>query len=160
MYRKLILTVHRTKFSLVTRLKYCFVLKSYMNSRPNWMYLYIKHIIKRKNSLNIFYFQLMNDMVKKNFKTDSNSSWIILWVTLITKLINVANWIMGIEREIVTTLHTLFDRHNELIWLFRIVLERMPEDDYKIVVRTKKSLIDQQVRQYNASTIDEVAIVI
>ena len=36
----------------------------------------------------------------------------------------------------------------------------MPADDYKVVVRAHKTPVGQHERQYNAPTIDEVAIVI
>ena len=66
----------------------------------------------------------------------------------------------GTKREIVAALQTLFDQHNELIRLFRTALEQMPTDDYTIVVRADKTPVGQHQRQYNAPTIDEVAIVI
>ena len=64
------------------------------------------------------------------------------------------------ERDIVAGLQTLFDEHNELIRLFRTALEQMPADDYTVVIRADKTPVGQHVRQYNAPTIDEVAIVI
>jgi hypothetical protein len=66
----------------------------------------------------------------------------------------------GSEREIVAALQTLFDENNELIQLFKTALERMPTDSYKIVIRADKTPLGQHERQYNAPTINEVAIVI
>ena len=66
----------------------------------------------------------------------------------------------GTKREIVAVLQNLFTQHNELIRLFRTALEQMPGDDYKVVVRADKTPVGQHERQYNAPTIDEVAIVI
>jgi hypothetical protein len=66
----------------------------------------------------------------------------------------------GTKREIVAALQTLFDQHNELVRLFRIALEQMPADNYAVVVRADKIPVGQHERQYNAPTIDEVAIVI
>ena len=63
----------------------------------------------------------------------------------------------GTEGEIVAALQSLFDQHNELIRLFRIVLEQMPSDDYKVVLRADKTPVGQHERQYNAPTIEEVA---
>ncbi|XP_067129653.1 uncharacterized protein [Centruroides vittatus] len=66
----------------------------------------------------------------------------------------------GTNREIVAALQNLFDEHNELVRLFRTALERMPADDYVVVIRADKTPAGQHERQYNAPTIDEVAIVI
>ena len=63
-------------------------------------------------------------------------------------------------RQIVAALQSLFDQHNELVRLFRTALERMPADDYVVVIRADKTPADQHERQYNAPTINEVAIVI
>jgi len=41
-----------------------------------------------------------------------------------------------------------------------MVIERIPANDYKIVVKADKIPTGEHVRQYNVSTIDEVAIVI
>jgi len=45
----------------------------------------------------------------------------------------------GIKRETVATLQTMFDQHNQLIRSFRIALERMPTDDYRVVIRADKT---------------------
>ena len=66
----------------------------------------------------------------------------------------------GTKREIVAALQTLFDQHNELIRLFRTALQQMPADNYTVVVRADRTPVGQHERQYNAPTIDEVAIVI
>jgi hypothetical protein len=66
----------------------------------------------------------------------------------------------GTRREIVAALQNSFHLHNELIRFFRTALEQMPADDYKIVVRADKTPVGQHDRQYNAPTIDEMAIVI
>ncbi|XP_066428603.1 uncharacterized protein [Eleutherodactylus coqui] len=64
------------------------------------------------------------------------------------------------NREIVAALQNLFEQHNQLVQLFRTALERMPADDYVVVVRADKTPVGQHERQYNAPTINEVAIVI
>lgn len=66
----------------------------------------------------------------------------------------------GIKQEIVAALKTLFDQHNEVIRLSRTVLEQIPANDYKVVVRADKTPVGQHKWQYNALTINEVAIVI
>jgi hypothetical protein len=67
---------------------------------------------------------------------------------------------MGTKREIVAALQTFFDQHNDLIKLFRTALQQMPADDYTVVIRADKTPVGQHERQYNAPTINEVAIVI
>ncbi|GFX56832.1 lipocln_cytosolic_FA-bd_dom domain-containing protein [Trichonephila clavipes] len=54
----------------------------------------------------------------------------------------------------------LFDQHNELVRLFKTAIQRMPADDYAVVIRADKRPVGQHERQFNAPTIDEVAIVI
>ncbi|GFT68245.1 ATP-dependent DNA helicase [Trichonephila clavipes] len=63
----------------------------------------------------------------------------------------------GTRREIVGTLQGLFDQHNELVRLFKTAIQRMPDDDYAVVIRADK---DPLANTRNSSTIDEVAIVI
>ncbi|GFU51179.1 ATP-dependent DNA helicase [Trichonephila clavipes] len=66
----------------------------------------------------------------------------------------------GTRREIVGALQGLFDQHNELVRLFKTAIQRMPADDYAIVIRADKRPVGQHERQFNAPTIDQVAIVI
>ncbi|GFW10573.1 helitron_like_N domain-containing protein [Trichonephila clavipes] len=66
----------------------------------------------------------------------------------------------GTRREIVGALQGLFDQHNELVRLFKTAIQRMPADDYAVVIRAHKRPVGQHERQFNAPTIDEVAIVI
>ncbi|XP_071036949.1 uncharacterized protein [Parasteatoda tepidariorum] len=66
---------------------------------------------------------------------------------------------MSTKREI-AELQKLFEQHNELIKLFKTAIEQMPTDDYKVIIKADKTPIGQHRRQFNAPTIDEVAIVI
>ncbi|GFS51352.1 retrovirus-related Pol polyprotein from transposon RE1 [Trichonephila clavipes] len=66
----------------------------------------------------------------------------------------------GTRREIVGALQGLFYQHNELVRLFKTAIQRMPADDYAVVIRADKRPVGQHERQFNAPTIDEVAIVI
>ncbi|GFY36535.1 ATP-dependent DNA helicase [Trichonephila clavipes] len=66
----------------------------------------------------------------------------------------------GTRREIVGVLQGLFDQHNELVRLFKTAIQRMPADDYAVVIRADKRPVGQHERQFNAPTIDEVVIVI
>ncbi|GFX89538.1 helitron_like_N domain-containing protein [Trichonephila clavipes] len=66
----------------------------------------------------------------------------------------------GTRREIVGALQGLFDQHNELVRLFKTSIQRMSADDYTVVIRADKSPVGQHERQFNAPTIDKVAIII
>ncbi|XP_055584901.1 uncharacterized protein LOC129737764 [Uranotaenia lowii] len=64
------------------------------------------------------------------------------------------------DREIVADLEIFFQRNNQLVKLFKTALNQMPTDDYVVVIRADKTPVGQHERQYNAPTIDEVAIVV
>ena len=64
------------------------------------------------------------------------------------------------KRDIVAALQTFFDQNNELVRLFRTALDRMPTDDYVVVIRADKTPAGEHERRFNAPTINEVAIVI
>lgn len=66
----------------------------------------------------------------------------------------------SVRREIVAQLQNFLHENNELIRLFKTALDRMPSDEHKIVIRADKTPAGQHARQYNAPTIDEVAVVI
>lgn len=66
----------------------------------------------------------------------------------------------AMKREILHDLQQLLHEHNALIGLFKTALERMPRDDYKIVIRADKRPTGTHERTYNAPTIDEVAILV
>ncbi|XP_071042241.1 uncharacterized protein [Parasteatoda tepidariorum] len=66
----------------------------------------------------------------------------------------------GTKREIVTTLQNFFNQHNQLIRLFRTALDKMPSDNYKVVIRADKTPAGHHKGKYNAPTLDEVAVVI
>lgn len=50
--------------------------------------------------------------------------------------------------------------NHAMIWLFKTALNRIPSDDNKVVIRAGKRPAGTHERQFNAATIDEVAIVI
>lgn len=66
----------------------------------------------------------------------------------------------NLRRSIVEQLQHLLHEENELVRLFRTALDRMPSDDYKIVIRADKTPVGQHAGRFNAPTIDDVAIVI
>ena len=64
-----------------------------------------------------------------------------------------------VERTIVSQLQHLFHENNNLVRLFKTAIDLMPTDTHKIVISADKTPTGQDVRRYNAPTIDEVAIV-
>ncbi|XP_050321330.1 uncharacterized protein LOC126753698 [Bactrocera neohumeralis] len=64
------------------------------------------------------------------------------------------------RRGILRDLQQLLHEHHALVRLFKTALDRMPNDDYKVVVRADKRPAGTHERQFNAPTIDEVAVVI
>lgn len=63
------------------------------------------------------------------------------------------------KREVIEELQTFFHEHNQLVRLFKTALDRMPSDDYRIVIRSDKTPSGEHERRFNAPTIDDVAIV-
>lgn len=64
------------------------------------------------------------------------------------------------KRAILHDQQQLLHQHNGLVRLFRTALERMPNDDYKVVIRADKRPAGIHERQINALIKDEVAILI
>ena len=55
----------------------------------------------------------------------------------------------------ISQLQHLFHENNDLVCLFKTAIDLMPTDMHKIVISTDKTLTGEQVRRYNAPTIDE-----
>lgn len=68
--------------------------------------------------------------------------------------------IPGTRRNIVLNLQRILHQHNHLISTFKTELERMPADEYKVVIRADKKPIGEHERRFNAPQISEVVIVI
>lgn len=64
------------------------------------------------------------------------------------------------KRVILHDLQQLLHEQHALVRLFKTALERMPNDDYKIVIRADKRPAGSHERTFNAPTIDEVAILV
>lgn len=64
------------------------------------------------------------------------------------------------RREIIMQLQQLLHEHNQLIQLFKTLLEIMPSDDHKIVIRADKRLAGEYERRFNAPMLNKVAIVV
>ena len=65
----------------------------------------------------------------------------------------------GIKREIISELQMMFDENNQLIKLFKTPLDRMPSDDYQVVIKPDRVPSGEHERRFNSPTINEVAIV-
>lgn len=52
----------------------------------------------------------------------------------------------GTRQEIVAGIQSLVDNHSELIRIFRVALEQMPIDDYRVVIKADKRPVDQHER--------------
>jgi hypothetical protein len=63
---------------------------------------------------------------------------------------------ISVKKPIVEQLQTFFHKHNELVKLFTIALDRLPSDCHKIVIKTDETPIGQHARRFNAPTIDEI----
>jgi len=67
--------------------------------------------------------------------------------------------INGTRCEIISNLQRLFHQHNYLVKLFKVALDQMPSDNYKVIIRADKTLSGEHERRFNAPTINEVAVV-
>ena len=68
--------------------------------------------------------------------------------------------ITGVRQDIVLNLQRLFHLHNHLVQMFKTALERMPTDEYKVIIWADKRPSGEHERCFNAPTINDVAIVI
>ncbi|XP_041673788.1 uncharacterized protein LOC121529855 [Drosophila eugracilis] len=66
----------------------------------------------------------------------------------------------GMKRAILQDLQCLLHEHHALVRLFKSALERMPNDDYKVVIKADKRPSGTHERTFNAPTVDELAILI
>lgn len=53
----------------------------------------------------------------------------------------------------------MLHEHNNLIKLFEMALERMPLNEYQIVIRADKTPVDEHRGRFNAPTSDEMAVI-
>ncbi|KAJ4441100.1 hypothetical protein ANN_10950 [Periplaneta americana] len=67
--------------------------------------------------------------------------------------------IPGTVRDIVLNIQKILHEHNYLILMFKTALERMPTDEYKVVIRADKRPAGEHERRFNAPQISKVAIV-
>ncbi|GBP49808.1 ATP-dependent DNA helicase pif1 [Eumeta japonica] len=64
------------------------------------------------------------------------------------------------KRVILHDLQQLLHEQHALVRLFKTALERMPNDDYEIVIRADKRPARSHERTFNAPTIDKVAVLV
>jgi hypothetical protein len=67
--------------------------------------------------------------------------------------------IPGTKRHIVLNLQRFLHRNKLLVNIFKTSLEKMPTDEYKVVIRADRRAVGEHERRYNAPTLDEVAVV-
>jgi len=65
----------------------------------------------------------------------------------------------NVNQSIVLELQDFLHSNNAYVQLFKTALERMPTDEYKVVIRADKAPRNEHQRRFNAPTFDEVAIV-
>lgn len=63
--------------------------------------------------------------------------------------------ISGLRREIIEDLQRILHKYNQLVYVFKIALDRMVSDEYKVVIRADKRPVGEHAPQVN-----EIAIVI
>lgn len=66
----------------------------------------------------------------------------------------------GMKQAILQDLQQLLHEHHAFVRLFKSALKRIPNDNYKVVIKADKRPSGTRERRYNAPTIDEVAILI
>ncbi|GLV34466.1 hypothetical protein CBL_09714 [Carabus blaptoides fortunei] len=63
------------------------------------------------------------------------------------------------RRDIVLKMQRFLHQHNHLIKIFKTALDKMPSDEYKVIIQADKRPTGEHERRFNAPTINEVAIV-
>ena len=65
----------------------------------------------------------------------------------------------GTRQPIVLALQDFLHEHNKLIRVFRTALDRMPTDEYAIIIRADETPVGQHAGCFNAPTSNEVAVI-
>lgn len=68
--------------------------------------------------------------------------------------------IPGVQSSIINDLQRLFQEHNQLVRSFRMAVENMPNESYKIVIHSDRTPCGEHERRYNAPVVNEVAALI
>lgn len=69
-------------------------------------------------------------------------------------------YIQGVEREIVLKIQRMLHEHNRLINTFKTALDRMPHEQYKLVINPDRTPRGEHERRFNAPLINDVAAVV
>jgi len=66
----------------------------------------------------------------------------------------------GVRQDIVEKLQQMVHEHNTYVEFFKIALQRMPSDQYKVVISADKKPAGEHARRFNEPVTNEVAVVI
>jgi hypothetical protein len=66
----------------------------------------------------------------------------------------------GTDLAVILDLQRMLHQHNAYVNIFKTALQRMPSDEYRIVIRADKTPAGEHERRFNAPTANEVAVVI
>jgi hypothetical protein len=66
----------------------------------------------------------------------------------------------GVREDIVKKLQQMVHEHNTYVEFFKIALQRMPSDQYKVVISADKKPAGEHARRFNEPVTNEVAVVI
>ena len=66
----------------------------------------------------------------------------------------------GTRRDIVLKLQQMLHQYNNYVHSFKIALERMPSDEYKVIIKADKTPVGEHARRFNEPLVNEVAVVI
>lgn len=68
--------------------------------------------------------------------------------------------IPGTRLEIVAELQRMLHSYNSYVQMFKTALDKMPSDEYKVIIRADQRPTGEHPRRFNAPVTNEVAIVI
>lgn len=64
------------------------------------------------------------------------------------------------DRDVILNLQRMLHEHNPYVKMFKTALERMPTNDYKVVIHGDRTPAGEHDRRYNAPNVNEVAVII
>jgi len=70
------------------------------------------------------------------------------------------NNIPGTRQDIVMDLQQMLHQHNSYVHIFKSTLQRMPSDEYRVVMSADKKPVWGPAKQFNGPLTNEVAVVI
>ncbi|KIH68604.1 hypothetical protein ANCDUO_01054 [Ancylostoma duodenale] len=65
----------------------------------------------------------------------------------------------GARKNIVSNLQRTFHQHNKFVEVFKRALERMPTDEYRVVIRADRRPAGEHECRFNKPTVDEVPVI-